>query len=219
MLISKNQLKEVIGTDKAELVDRYHPALIRCLERYKINTPLRIAHFLAQIAFESGGFQFTEEIWPNPQLDQDGVATNGSSYQLNYEGRVGLGNKYKGDGYKFRGRGLIQLTGRANYIAYGKAIGKNLTSNPSVVSTPQFAIDAAGWFWESRNLNTYADRDDIEAITKRVNGGMLGIDGRRRFLAKAKAALKGGVSTEGGSSWLAPIGIGAGFFLFKKLFL
>jgi putative chitinase len=190
-LITKDQLKAILPSAKDENIDKYLAPLNQALAQHSINTPLRIAHFIAQVAQESGSLKYNEEIWPNPALDAQGVATNGSSWQLRYEGRAELGNTQPGDGYRFRGRGLIQLTGRANYAKYGEALGRDLTSgtNPDLVAQPTLAVDAAGWYWSTRNLNAYADKDDVLGITKRINGGTLGLDNRKAFLAKAKTAL------------------------------
>ncbi len=141
-----------------------------------IDTPLRQAHFLAQVGHESGEFRFRAEI------------ANGEAYQ----GRVDLGNLQPGDGRKFKGRGLIQLTGRANYGEYGRAIGREaeLLATPELVETdPDLCVDVAGWFWAKKNLNNLADVDDLTSLTKRVNGGLNGIDDRRRLLLRAKALL------------------------------
>ena len=190
-LITKDQLKAIMVSAKEENIDKYLAPLNLALARYAINTPMRIAHFVAQLAQESGSFKYNEEIWPNPALDAHGVATNGSEWQLRYEGRTELGNTQPGDGYKFRGRGLIQLTGRSNYSKFGETLGQNLTDgkNPDLVAQPQLATDAAGWYWDSRGLNVYADKDDVLSITKRINGGTLGLDARKAFLIKAKAVL------------------------------
>jgi putative chitinase len=190
-LITKDQLKAILSSAKEENIDRYLEPLNKALGHYAINTPMRIAHFIAQVAQESGSFRYNEEIWPNPSLDAQGVATNGSSWQLRYEGRAELGNTVPGDGYRFRGRGLIQLTGRANYAKYGTKLGRDLTSgtNPDLVAQPDLAVDAAGWYWDSRGLNAFADKDDVLSITKRINGGTLGLDNRKAFLAKAKSVL------------------------------
>lgn len=190
-LITQDQLRAILTNAKQENIDKYFAPLNRALAHYSIDTSLRICHFIAQVAQESGSFRYNEEIWPNPALDANGVATKGSSWQLRYEGNAGLGNTQPGDGYRFRGRGLIQLTGRANYAKYGSFLGKDLTSgeNPSLVAQPDLAVDAAGWYWNSRNLNSYADKDDVLSITKRINGGTLGLDERKAFLAKAKTAF------------------------------
>lgn len=212
---TKEQLIAMIGADKAAFIDKYYAPLLRTLDRYQIDTKLRIAHFLAQIAFESGGFRWTEEIWPNPALNADGVATNGNKWQLTYEGRSGLGNTKKGDGYRFRGRGLIQLTGRANYAKYGKAIKIDVQTRPSLLSQPPLAVDAAGWFWNTRGLNALADKNDIVGITKRVNGGLLGLDQRKALFSKAMSALSSTRQFSSKFTWTIPLIIG--IIVVKKL--
>jgi len=142
----------------------------------QIDTPLRQAHFLAQIGHESGELRFRAEI------------ASGEAY----EGRHDLGNTQPGDGRRFKGRGLIQLTGRANYREYGRAIGREaeLLANPELLATdPDLCVDVAGWFWAKRGLNPLADADDLTGITKRINGGLNGLDDRRRLLKRAKALL------------------------------
>jgi predicted chitinase len=109
-----------------------------------------------------------------------------------YEGRYDLGNTQPGDGRRFKGRGLIQLTGRANYREYGRAISQEaeLLANPELLETdPDLCVDVAGWFWAKRNLNTLADADDLTRIIKRINGGLNGLEDRRRLLKRAKALL------------------------------
>lgn len=166
----------VMTSAGATRIASFHDAILATMDRHQINTPLRIAHFLAQIGHESGCLRYTEEI-------ADGSA---------YEGRADLGNTQPGDGPRFKGRGLIQLTGRANYRAYGKACGHDFENrtDPALVATdPNLAVDVAGWFWTSRNLNQLADRDDLEAVTRRVNGGLNGLDDRAAYLARAKWLL------------------------------
>ncbi len=141
-----------------------------------IDTARRQAHFLAQIGHESGELRWREEL------------ASGKAY----EGRRDLGNTQPGDGPRFKGRGLIQLTGRANYEAYGKAISRKeeLLGDPKMVAEDrQLCVDAAGWFWEKNKLNDRADRDDLVAVTKRINGGTNGLEDRRRLLLRAKALL------------------------------
>ena len=152
---------------------RYYKHLITTMETRSINTPLRRAHFLAQLGHESGSLKYNEEI-------ASGTA---------YEGRKDLGNTEKGDGARFKGRGLIQLTGRGNYQAYGKSIGRDLTvdGNWTLVATdPQLAVDVAGWYWETRGLNAWADADKVEKITRMINGGLNGLADRKAYLARAK---------------------------------
>jgi len=157
-------------------IDTFFDPILATLARYDITTPLRIAHFLAQIAHESGCLVYTEEI------------ASGKAY----DGRADLGNTEPDDGPRFKGRGLIQLTGRFNYQNYGKACGRDLEhgTNPGLVATdPALATDVAGWFWAGRNLNALADKDDLDGITRRINGGLNGLADRAAFLARAKWLL------------------------------
>lgn len=170
MQLTIELIKKIAPTAKvdAELV-----ALLNdCCAKYEINTPLRKAHFLAQVIHESGAFRYKEEI-------ASGAA---------YEGRKDLGNHLPGDGVKFKGRGLIQLTGRTNYDAYGKHVGEKLTTFPELVAT-KYCVDVAGWFWKLKGLNAFADKDDIQTITKRINGGLNGYNDRLGYLIKAKHAF------------------------------
>jgi putative chitinase len=143
------------------------------LEEYGIDTRLRMAHFIAKTCHESAGFRTTEEF-------ADGTA---------YEGRKDLGNTQKGDGPRFKGRGLIQLTGRSNYREYGKALKLDLENNPTLAAEPRLSLRVACEYWKRRKINQDADRDDIIAVTKKINGGTNGLDDRRKLTAKAKAAL------------------------------
>jgi putative chitinase len=138
-----------------------------------INTPLRMAHFLAQTGHESGDLLYTEEL------------ASGQAY----EGRADLGNTQPGDGPKFKGRGLIQLTGRANYVAYGQSIGQDLTVDGNwakVATDPSLAVDVACWFWTKHDLNALADNDQLNTITQRINGGLNGLPDRTEHLERAK---------------------------------
>lgn len=138
-----------------------------------IDTPLRLAHFVAQVAHESGGFRYMEEI------------ASGASY----EGRADLGNTQPGDGKRYKGRGPIQLTGRANYRTFGRQIGIDLEQHPEVVALPSFGLLVACMYWDSKGLNALADADDVVAITKRINGGTNGLADRQAYLTKAKDLL------------------------------
>jgi putative chitinase len=171
--LSELLLKGIMPVGTWAKIRLYLPRLQVGMAERSINTALRQAHFLAQLGHESMSFVYAEEI-------ASGAA---------YEGRASLGNTEPGDGMRFKGRGLIQLTGRANYTAYGRAIGRNLTDgdNPKLVATdPALAVDAACWFWSMRNLNPLADGDDLTAITRRVNGGLNGLEQRRAYLRRAK---------------------------------
>ena len=164
--------------------------------RFNINTPLRLAHFLAQCGHESGGFKVTQENLNYSAKGLMGIFKKyfptqalAESYQRNpqkiankvYASRMDNGNEASGDGYKFRGRGYIQLTGRANYTAFGKAINEDIANNPDVVSG-KYALLSAAWFWSKNGLNTLADGGStdqvVTSITKRVNGGTIGLPDR-----------------------------------------
>jgi predicted chitinase len=163
----------IMTSAKASQVAAFAQPIAQTMARYHIDTPLRQAHFLAQVGHESGELLYQEEL-------ASGAA---------YEGRKDLGNTKSGDGKKFKGRGLIQLTGRSNYSQYSKArdMGTELLSNPTQVATnPELCVDVAGWFWDSRGLNKYADMDDVRTITRRINGGYNGFDHRKALLARAK---------------------------------
>jgi len=145
--------------------------------RYQIDrTPLRKCHFLAQIGHESGELRYREEI------------ASGSAY----EGRRDLGNTQPGDGRRFKGRGLIQNTGRHNYTEYDdyRGLGGLLLREPErIAMDPELCCDVAGWYWDTRNLNRFADQDNLRAITRRINGGYNGLRDRQRLLYLAKGAL------------------------------
>jgi putative chitinase len=147
--------------------------LASILDKYEINTPLRVAHFLAQTCHESDGFCTTEEY-------ASGAA---------YEGRRDLGNTEPGDGRKFKGRGLIQLTGRANYAAAGKRLQLDLINSPDLAAVPATSVLTACDYWRQREINPHCDQDDIIGVTRIINGGLNGIDSRRAYLAKAKIAV------------------------------
>ncbi len=168
-----SEFQSILPHTKSERVLEVYNQLTPCFAKYEINTPIRKCHFLAQMLHESGALRYSEEI----------------ASGKNYEGRLDLGNIIKGDGVRYKGRGGFQLTGRANYKAYGKAVNEDLEGNPSLVATKYFT-DVAGWFWNSRNLNGWADKDDLQTIAKRVNGGLNGIDDRRTWLIKLKGIYK-----------------------------
>jgi predicted chitinase len=143
-----------------------------CMQ-YEINTPSRIAQFLAQLAHESADFYYTEEI-------ASGAA---------YEGRADLGNTQPGDGVKYKGRGLIQITGRKNYQAVSMSLGVDFVNNPTKLADRPWSAESAGWYWNSRNLNALADQDsldDFKEITRKINGGLNGLDSRISWWNKAK---------------------------------
>ena len=139
------------------------------MHEFHINSPIRQAAFIAQIAHESGELRYVEEI------------ASGSAY----EGRKDLGNTQPGDGMKYKGRGLIQITGRNNYLECGKALGVDLVTQPELLETNDLACRSAAWFWASHGLNDLADKGDFERITKHINGGYNGLKERQAYYAKA----------------------------------
>jgi putative chitinase len=153
------------------------PALNTAMGRYQIVGRKRIAAFVAQIGHESGQLRYVREIWgPTPA-------------QAKYEGRVDLGNTATGDGFKYRGRGLIQITGRANYAACGEALGVDLINQPELLEQPQYACLSAAWYWATKGLNPLADAGDFDRITQRVNGGLNGRQDRMKLWLKATKTL------------------------------
>jgi putative chitinase len=171
--ISVGQLKAIMPNLSDADAARYLPHLNAAMAEGGITTPRRQAAFLAQLAHESGQLRYFEEI-------ASGAA---------YEGRRDLGNTQPGDGVRFKGRGPIQLTGRANYTAASRALGVDLVSNPELAATPQMGFRIAQWFWNSRNLNSYADAGNFDAITYRVNGGYNGKAARDAYYARALQVL------------------------------
>ncbi|KQM18373.1 glycoside hydrolase family 19 protein [Novosphingobium sp. Leaf2] len=160
------------STDRAEGLA--YTAVKHFAEYGIMDNALRLAHFLAQVSHESGGFRYMEEIW-GPTAAQKG-----------YEGRADLGNTQPGDGLRYKGRGPLQLTGRANYRDYGKRLGLDLEGNPALAATPAVGLLIALEYWRSRNLNALADKDDVVGITKRINGGTNGLNDRKARLAQIK---------------------------------
>lgn len=169
-----------------------------------IDTGLRLAHFLAQTATETGGFKALEEnlnysakrmmvVFPSrfPNLASTaGLANNPRAFALKvYSNRLGNGPPSSGDGFTFRGRGLIQLTGRDNYKARATETGLPLVDRPEIASDPATSVQVAALYWTSRNINDRADADDVREVRKRVNGGFNGLDEAKVFLARAKKAL------------------------------
>jgi putative chitinase len=155
------------------------------LAQFEIDSVLRVAHFLAQACHESDRFCTTVEY------------ASGEAY----EGRRDLGNTHPGDDVRYKGRGLIQLTGRANYQQYGELLQLDLVGDPDLASEPVTSLKIACEFWRQHKLNAYADQDEIEMITRRINGGLNGFVQRRTYLERAKAALSmagsaAGVATE-----------------------
>jgi len=171
------QLALCTGCPREDLAGYWLPPIIQAMREFGVDTPCRKAAFLAQVGHESGYLRFVEELWgPTPA-------------QKAYEGRTSLGNYEPGDGYKFRGRGLIQITGRGNYTEVGKALGLDLVRCPSLLAEPLAAARSAGWFWRQHGLNKYADRSDFEGLTRKINGGLNGYIDRCALWVTAQEVL------------------------------
>jgi putative chitinase len=190
MQITQQQLGACIGNNP--YLEQWTDALNKILPDYEIDTPQRVAAFIAQSAHESGNFTALHEnlnyraeslckVWPKYFN-----AGNANDYAHNpekianraYGGRMGNGDEASGDGFRYCGRGLIQLTGKANYQAFAESIETPVEQIPELLQTFEGAIQSACWFWESNNLNQYADSGDILTMTKRINGGTLGLEDR-----------------------------------------
>lgn len=144
--------------------------LTDAMTEHGITTPRRMAAFIAQVAHESEEMRFTRELASGTE----------------YEGRADLGNTQQGDGPYFKGRGLLQVTGRANYAACGLALKLPLMSTPTLLEAPAGACRSAAWFWASHGLNELADGDKFGALTKRINGGYTGLDSRIQYWLRAR---------------------------------
>ena len=168
-MITLDTLKAICPrADEGRLAKWVEPLNV-AMDEWQIDSPQRQAAFLAQTAHESGQFYYVREI------------ASGEAY----EGRKDLGNTEPGDGVRFKGRGLLQLTGRANYAACGAALGLDLLGEPSLLELPENAARSAAWFWWSRKLNGLADAANFRAITLRINGGLTGYKDRLAFYERA----------------------------------
>ncbi|XGV95363.1 MAG: glycoside hydrolase family 19 protein [Leptolyngbya sp. BL-A-14] len=171
--VTAEQLIQMVPEANPQRLQQLVPHLNQAMAKFGINTRLRQAHLLAQIAHESDRFMALE------------AARSGADY----EGRKDLGNTQRGDGVKFKPRGLIQLVGRTNYAAASQALGVDLIHQPQRLADPELAALSAGWFWSTNQLNSDADKDDVKTVTKIVNGGYNGLDDRKQLLQAAKKAL------------------------------
>jgi len=201
-ILTQEQLRQLLPGNP--YLDYWYSALERCLPDYDINTPSRVAAFVAQCAHESGGFKFLKEnlnykaeslvkVWPRyfPNIDiarqyahnQEAIANRA------YGGRMCNGPEASGDGAKFCGRGLIQLTGRSNYQAFADSIETDIEDVPEYLATFEGAVQSACWFWETNNLNQWADKGDILTLTKKINGGTLGLADRQKHYEHALHVL------------------------------
>ncbi|WP_455827346.1 glycoside hydrolase family 19 protein [Pseudomonas graminis] len=182
MVISLPQLLEVMPGARPRagiFLTALNAALIRC----DINTAKRAAAFIAQIAHESGELRYLRELGSDQYLGKYDTGTLAA--------RLGNTPQADGDGQKYRGRGLIQITGRRNYRVCSQALfgDERLLRQPELLEQPQWACESAAWFWQSNGLNELADKDQFTTITRRINGGLNGLEDRLRLWARAKAVL------------------------------
>jgi predicted chitinase len=172
-MITDDELRQIMPNCSQAKRTAYLPYIQQAMQEFGITSYLREAAFLAQLSHESGELRYMEEI-------ASGAA---------YEGRKDLGNTQPGDGKRYKGRGPIQLTGRANYKKYGELLGLDLINNPEQAATPEVGFRIAALFWKSRGLNELADQQDFKTITKRINGGLNGYDDRKKYYERAKNVL------------------------------
>jgi putative chitinase len=211
MSLTKPILAELIKGNTE--IDMWFDALVEVLPKYGITTPRRIAHFISQCAHESNNFRSLQEnlnyskeslekVFPRyfgaGKRDAAQYARNPEKianyvYMDEFRSAAGrMGNVQSGDGWKFRGRGLKQLTGRNNYTAFGKSVAMTAEQAADYVATKKGAIESACWFWDTNKLNTIADTDDVVLMTKRINGGNIGLADRQQRYTHAIALLSGG---------------------------
>lgn len=201
---------EHLKAAKVKNPEKWIDALVDTCRDFEINTPERIASFLAQTSHESGGYTMLSEnlnyrattlaaCWPNRfavlGADKKPIKENGKLVptklaesiagkpeliaNLVYSSRMGNGPAESGEGWKYRGRGLKQLTGKDNYTRCGQALGVDLVSNPDLLLEPMYAAKSAGWFWKTNKLAEFADKEDIKGMTKKINGGLIGYEARQ----------------------------------------
>jgi len=171
--LTVDTIKEICPSAQKINIIKYLSFLNNAMKRYDINTAQRVASFLAQLLHESGGFMYVKEL------------ASGEAY----EGRKDLGNTEIGDGRRYKGRGLIQLTGRANYKQVGKDFGIDLIGQPELLEEPKWAVESACHFWKSHGLNEICEKYDVVKVTKIINGGRNGLAERTHYSEKAKQAI------------------------------
>ena len=172
-MVTDDELRQIMPNLPAAKRADYLPFIQQAMEEFEITSYLRETAFLAQLAHESAELRYMEEI-------ASGAA---------YEGRANLGNTQPGDGKRYKGRGPIQLTGRANYTKYGQLLGLDLVSDPTIAATREIGFRIAGQYWKLNGLNELADQQQFKAITKRINGGYNGLDDRIKYYDRAKRVL------------------------------
>lgn len=202
MELTLEQLKQLLPENP--YIEHWHEALSILLPDYEINTPQRMAAFIAQCSHESGGFTAIREnlnykaetlrrIFPK-YFPDDAIAKAYAGKQelianKVYANRMGNGDMESGDGYRYCGRGLIQLTGKSNYQAFADSLEMNVEDVPEYLGTFEGAAQSACWFWETNNLNQWADKGDIVTLTKSINGGTIGLEDRIKHYEHALQVL------------------------------
>jgi putative chitinase len=204
MTITLELLKEIAPQTKTEKLEGFVEGLQDACDRFEINTTSRLACFLAQVAHESGGFNAVKE---NLNYGAQGLVNTfkkyfptieaARPYERNpeaianrvYANRMGNGDEASGDGFKHRGRGLIQLTGHDNYASFAADMGMTIDEAIDYLETYEGAAMSAAWFWWKNNLNTWADQEDMLTLTKRINGGTIGLEDRKHHFEIIKEAL------------------------------
>ena len=204
MQITREQLAQIIP--KNPYIDQWTDALNKLLPDYGIDTPQRAAAFIAQCAHESGNFVFLKEnlnyraeslmrTWPRHfptiEIAQQYARQPERIANRAYANRMGNGPEESGDGARYMGRGLIQLTGKNNYEAFAESIETPVEEIPAYLETFEGAVQSACWFWETNNLNRFADVGDILTMTKRINGGTIGLEDRMKHYAHALEVFGG----------------------------
>lgn len=205
MELTKEQLRQLLP--KNPYIDQWHSALSRLLPDYEINTPQRIAAFIAQCAHESGNFMFLKEnlnyraatlrklfskYFPTDALAEEYANKPNKQEAIAnriYANRMGNGDEASGDGFRFCGRGLIQLTGRENYSWFAASLGIPVEEAAEYLQTFEGAAQSACWFWETNSLNRWADAGDIKELTRRINGGYIGLEDRIKHYEHALHVL------------------------------
>ena len=190
-ILTQGQLEQMVPGNPH--IDHWYSAIAQCLPDYDINTPPRVAAFIAQCAHESGGFRAIKEnlnyravtlrkvfpkYFPNDEIANAYAQKPEMIANRVYGGRMGNGDEHSGDGYRYCGRGLIQLTGKQNYQSFADSLEMSVEDVPEYLATFEGAVQSACWFWESNNLNQWADKGDILMLTKRINGGTIGLEDR-----------------------------------------
>lgn len=207
MEVTIQLLQAICSKTKRSVLEKYVDPLNKVGEHYELfENEKRIAAFLAQVAHESGGFNAVVEnlnygakglmttfkkYFPNEQIAKEYERKPEKIANRVYANRMKNGPEESGDGYTFRGRGLIQLTGRDNYTRFANAVGKSIVEAVKFLETPEGAVTSAGWFWDNNKLNIYCDKEDFVGLTKRINGGTIGLEDRKHHYHLALKMLKG----------------------------